>query len=305
MAEFWGFFADASQGLAEFVNADQLTRVGLILVQIVATLILGKIILRLGALFIDRVFRVKKDKVQAMSEAHITTLNKLLKNILRYMVYFFLGTMILSLLGIPIASLLAGAGIIGLAIGFGAQNLVRDIISGFFILFEDQFTVGDYIETGGAHGFVEELGLRVTKVRGFAGELFIVPNGKIEEVTNFARENMRVRIIVGIAYHEDLEKAMKVMQEACDQVGEEHEGVAETPQVLGVLELNDSSVDIMIVGRAKPLQNWSVERLLRLRVKQALDRAGIEIPFPQRVIHTPGPSNLEEVAQSGEEENSG
>ncbi len=288
----------------EFLNSEQLRAAALIVVQIAIILVVGRVALRLGRMFIDRVLRVKKDKKQVMEEAQIMTLNKLLKNVLRYVVYFFLATIVLSLLGIPIASLIAGAGVIGLAIGFGAQNLVRDIISGFFFLFEDQFTVGDYIKVGSAEGFVEELGLRITKIRGFAGEMYIIPNGHIGEVTNFARENMRVRLEIGVAYHENLDRVIEVMERVCQEVTDEHEGVAEAPKVLGVQRLGDSSIDILIIGRAKPLQNWSLERLLRLRIKQAFDREGIEIPFPQRVIHTPKPKEKKEVA-GGKEENSG
>jgi len=294
--------------LPDFLSGEQLRNAGLILIQIVIILLIGRVALRLGRLFIDKVLRVKENKKQVMDEAHIKTLNKLLKNVLRYIVYFFLATIILSLLGIPIASLIAGAGVIGLAIGFGAQNLVRDIISGFFFLFEDQFTVGDYIKVGSAEGFVEELGLRITKVKGFAGEMYIIPNGNIGEVTNYARENMRVRLEIGVAYHENLDRVMKVMDQVCEEVTKEHEGVAEPPKVLGVQRLGDSSIDILIIGRAKPLQSWSLERLLRLRIKQAFDREGIEIPFPQRVVHMPKPKVQEKVqedVESGKENNPG
>ncbi len=303
MESIFAFFDDI---LPEFLNSGQLRNAALILIQIIIILFIGKFALRLGRGFIDRGLRVKENKKQAMEEAQIRTLNKLLKNVLRYLVYFFLATIVLSLLGIPIASLIAGAGVIGLAIGFGAQNLVRDIISGFFFLFEDQFTVGDYIKVGNAEGFVEELGLRITKIKGFAGEMYIIPNGHIGEVTNFARENMRVRLEIGVAYHEDLDRVMQVMEKVCEEVSQEHEGVAEPPKVLGVQRLGDSSIDILIIGRAKPLQSWSLERLLRLRIKQAFDREGIEIPFPQRVVHMPKPKVREivqEDVESGKENN--
>lgn len=256
--------------------------------QIFLVLVLSLIGLRLGRYIIDQVLKVREGKKQAMDPAHINTLNSLLKSTLVYVIYFFMGTMILSLLGVPIASLLAGAGIVGLALGFGAQALVKDVIAGFFILFENQFTVGEMINAGGAEGIVDEVGLRTTKIRTFGGEVHIIRNGLIDTVVNYSRNNMRVRVFVSVAYEENIARVMDVIKEVCEEVAKEHDGVVETPVPLGVSDLGSSGIDIMVVGRAKPMTSWGVERLLRQRIKERFDEEGIEIPYPKRVLYTGG-----------------
>ncbi len=286
------------------VRPEQLMELLGIILRIVLILILGYLLLRLGRYLIDRIFRVHKKKVMRLETAQILTLNKLLKSILGYVVYFFLATIILGLLDVPVASLLAGAGILGLAIGFGAQSLVSDIISGFFIIFENQFTVGDFVKAGEAEGFVEEVGLRSTKIRAFSGEIHILRNGLINNVTNYSRTNMRIRVIVSVAYEENVERVIKVLDEVCTQVDEEMEDIVEAPKVLGVNDLGESGVDILIIGRAKPLTSWAAERRLRYLIKERFDREGIEIPYPKRVIYSRDMANMEERAEgkSGDEE---
>jgi small conductance mechanosensitive channel len=171
-------------------------------------------------------------------------------------------------------------------VGFGAQSLVRDVIAGFFIILEDQFSVGDYITAGNYTGVVEELGLRITKIRDFSGELHIIPNGKIEAVTNRTRGSMRALVEVSVAYEEDIDEVLAVLAELSARFGAETAEVVEGPAVLGVVALNDTAVVIRVIARTVAMAQWKVERDLRRAIKKELDARGIEIPYPRRVVYS-------------------
>lgn len=243
--------------------------------------VVSLVVIKLGEKFIRNIIEENKgDNVRRK-----TTLILLLKSTFKYVIYFVSGIIILSIFDIPVASLLAGAGILGLAVGFGAQSLVKDVINGFFILFEDQFAVGDYIETAGKDGIVEELGLRTTKIRNFGGQLHIIPNGEITQVTNFSNGNMRVMVDIGVAYDEDSEYVIGVLEEICEEVAQEKdEIITEGPNVLGVQELAASSVVIRIWAKVKPMEQWSIARYIRQKVKKRFDEMGIEIPYQHMVL---------------------
>lgn len=243
---------------------------------------LSLLLIKVGNLLIGRIFAPKGARL--MDEKRLETLKILLKSILRYAVYFVAIMIILELFKVPTGSFLAGAGILGLAVGFGAQNLVKDIITGFFIIFEDQFSVGEYITTSGASGIVEEVGLRVTKLRDWGGELHIIPNGQIIQVTNFNRGSMRALVEIGVAYKADLDRAMAIMQEVCDQVAKEMKTIVEGPEVLGVVAFSAIEVVVRIVAKTIPNEQWTVERVLRKRIKEALDRENIEMYHPGKAI---------------------
>lgn len=257
---------------------------GMIVLQVILIAAGFALLHRLGRHLIDTLMRPGR-LPGTWDERRVQTLRGLARSILKYSIYFFAALMILEALGVRTTSILAGAGILGLAVGFGAQNLVRDILSGFFILFEDQYTVGDYVSVAGVTGTVEEIGLRVTRVREWTGELHIIPNGKIEQVTNHSRGGMGVLLDIGVAYEVDLDRAMAVIDGVCrEMAGEQPELVLEEPRVLGVTELGDSGVTVQVFGKVKPMQQWSYARELRKRIKDALDAAGIEIPYPHRVV---------------------
>lgn len=254
-----------------------LLRISLIIVGLV---LVGKV----GARLIDALLRPEKLPGK-FTERRVNTLRGLARSFLRYTLYFVGIVMVLGELGVNTSSILAGAGIAGLALGFGAQNLVRDVISGFFILFEDQYAVGDYITVAGVSGTVEEIGLRVTKIREWTGQLHIIPNGEIKQVTNFARGGIGVLVEVEIAYEENLDRAIEVINNACRRVAEEHSDVVlEEPRVLGVERLDGSGSTLQVFGKVKPMQQWTFARELRLRIKEELDEAGITIASPRRVI---------------------
>lgn len=248
--------------------------------------IFAKFLIRIGTVAIGRIFSTKMSLQgrAMMDERRARTLSSLLSNVLRYGVYFFIGLTILEQLNFHVGTLLAGAGIAGLAIGFGAQNLVRDVITGFFIIFEDQFGVGDLVQIGMFRGTVDDIGLRITRIRAWTGELFIIPNGSITEVTNFSKTSSLAIVDVGVAYEEDLDRVFQVLQDVLVQAQQELPSIIAEPQVLGVQAFGPSEVTIRVVATTKPTENFAVDRELRRRIKSAFDKQGIEIPYPKQVM---------------------
>jgi small conductance mechanosensitive channel len=181
-------------------------------------------------------------------------------------------------------SILAVAGIGSLAIGFGAQNLVKDVISGFFVIFEDQFGVGDYITINNFSGLVEEVGLRTSKIRDFSGDLHIIPNGEIKTVTNHTRGSMRALVNVGVPYEEDVDKITNVLKQICEDIKKSRNDIIDGPSVLGITDFQDSQVLITIVAKTEPMKQWEVEREIRYRIKKVFDQEKIAFPYPHRDI---------------------
>lgn len=189
---------------------------------------------------------------------------------------------------IDITAVIAGVSILGLAVSFGTQSLVKDIIGGFFILMENQFAIGDVIEAAGKSGVVEYMTLRVVHLRSLDGSLNIIPNGQINVVTNMTRGWSRAVVEIGVAYESDLDHVLQVFGDearalAADPVWSPRLDGA--PEVSGVIELGDSSIVVRTMFRTKPAQHWDVGREFRRRIKRRLELEGIGIPFPQRVIH--------------------
>ena len=196
--------------------------------------------------------------------------------------------MILSELGIAIAPVLAGFGIAGIAIGFGAQYLIRDLIAGIFILLENQYRVGDWASVAGVDGMVEEINLRKTVLRDFDGTVHHIPNGEIKVASNLTRKFGRVNLDVSVAYATDLDHAISVINRVGQELAADENWtklVIRAPQALGVNKLGDSGIDIKIMGDVKPMQQWVVMRELRLRLKKAFDAEGIEIPWPHTKVY--------------------
>jgi len=259
---------------------------GRVVWRLLLLVILALVAVKVADVLVSRLFRPRPGtRVWQLDEGRARTLASLLRSAVRYTVSIFAAIMALDMLGVDTRSLLGGVAIAGLAIGFGAQNLVRDVIAGFFIIYERQYDVGDYIKAAGVAGVVEEIGLRVTRLRDWSGEVHVIPNGKIDVTTNLSRAGSRALVEVSVAYEADVRRAISVMQEACDRAAREIPAIVEGPQVLGVKDLGQSGVNILIWARTKPLEQWGVERELRLRIKEALDAAGIEIPYPRLVLY--------------------
>jgi small conductance mechanosensitive channel len=209
----------------------------------------------------------------------------LLESVIVYVVFFVVVIMILGVLGIETKGLLAGAGVIGLAVGFGAQNLVRDVITGFFILLEDQFSVGDYVRLGGFEGVIQEIGLRTTKIKSWTGELHILPNGSIKEVTNFSLNNSVAFVDVSISYESDIHYAERVIEELLEELPMRYEQIVKQPELLGVQGLGASEIVLRVVAEVQPMQHFAMARVLRKEIKLRLDEHGIEIPYPRMVLY--------------------
>lgn len=196
--------------------------------------------------------------------------------------------MILSEVGVDLKPLLAAAGLGGLAIGFGAQSLVKDVISGFFILLEDSIRVGDVVEVAGVGGLVEEVNLRTIILRDLAGNVHVVPNGSIEKVKNMTMDYSYYLFDINAAYREDVDEVMTVLKQIAGELQADPEyakAILEPLEMLGVDQFADSAVVIKCRIKTLPLQQWRVGREMNRRIKKTFDARGIEIPFPHRTIY--------------------
>ncbi len=196
--------------------------------------------------------------------------------------------MILKEGGLDIGPMLAGAGIVGIAVGFGGQYLIRDVISGLFIILENQYRIGDVITINGKGGSVEDISLRKTTLRDLDGTVHHIPHGEIKIVSNQSKDFARINIDIGIAYNSNLEHVINVINRTGEELASDPyfgELIVSPPKFLRVNEFGESAIIVKILGDTKPLKQWEVAGELRKRLKIAFDREGIEIPFPQRVIH--------------------
>jgi small conductance mechanosensitive channel len=233
------------------------------------------------------------------------TMSSVLRSVTTGAIFSVALLMILDVIGLPIGPLLASAGILGVAIGFGAQTLVKDFLSGIFMILEDQYGVGDVVDLGEASGVVEAVGLRVTRLRDVNGTVWYVRNGEILRVGNQSQGWARAVIDVGVAYNENIPRVKELLSEAAHTLMEDEafkDLVLEEPEVWGVESLAADGVVVRVVIKTVPLQQWTVARELRQRIKATFDAHNVEIPFPQRAVwvRTAGPG-AEQGAPSDEE----
>jgi moderate conductance mechanosensitive channel len=220
-------------------------------------------------------------------EQRATTMGGLLKSITTGVIAVIVIFMVVAQLGYNIAPLIASAGIVGVALGFGAQSLVKDFLGGIFLILEDQYGVGDSVNLGTASGTIEAVGLRVTRLRDVNGTVWYVRNGEILAVGNMSQEWARTVLDIPIAFSEDIERVRRVLEEVAHAVFEDPEyssEILEEPEVWGVERWDPDGVVMRLVVKTAPLQQWSVARELRERVKDRFDAEGIEIPLPQRMV---------------------
>ncbi|WP_170006827.1 mechanosensitive ion channel family protein [Bacillus fonticola] len=256
---------------------------GLLILQIIGIYIVFLVVRSVGNRVISKSFD-RASKRHDVSVNRAKTLEGLTKNVFSYVLIFIFFVTILQLFEYDIAPLLAGAGVVGLAIGFGAQGLVSDVVTGFFILLEKQLDIGDYVTTGNYSGIVEQVGLRTTQIRSFDGTLNYLPNREITSLSNHSRGNMRALVDIGISYDDNIDEAIHIMQSVCDKIAAEEDTIEEGPNVIGVQSLGSSDVVLRIIAKTKNMEQWGVERKLRKAIKEALDANGIEIPFPHQVF---------------------
>ena len=255
------------------------------IVRITICLIAINLIIKIGNKLINKFVdkQVKSKMSFSLDPQKAITIGEVLKSVLKYTVYLVgVALMFYNVFSkIPVA--LASAG--GFAIGLGAQSLVKDLINGFFLLFEDQYGVGDHVTIAKFSGIVESMGIRTTVLRDFTGDLHLIPNGSILEVTNHSRGDIRFIVDVEIAYEENIDQATNVIENTIELFEEKHKDKLRGDiDIWGVTSLNASGVTIRVAGRAEPLSQWEMERELRKDIKEALTRADIEIPYQKTYL---------------------
>lgn len=249
------------------------------IIRILGILLGTMLTLRALSMIVDRVFIPNiGGKAFQFDEKRARTLGGLLQSIVRYIIYFVAVVMILQEFKIDTTSIVAGAGIVGLALGVGAQSLIRDFITGFFIILENQFAIGDYIVSGDMAGTVEDIGIRVTKLRDGNGVLHIIPHGAISRVSNYTRGHMQAVVNVPVSYEADIGKVLGILNQACAEIAMELVEILEGPQVLGVVDLRSQELVVRIVAKTVPLEQGKVENALRHKIKVLFD--GAQIPPP-------------------------
>lgn len=261
--------------IVKVIKMENVQHIIFIFIKIVIVLFFMFIMIKIGNKVIDKfVARQRKTKF-SLNDKKSKTIGAVLKSILKYSVYFLgmfsIAEMTFGIKGITLA------GIGGVALGFGTQNLVKDIINGFFILFEEQYVVGDLISINNKQGTVESIELRVTRIRDSNGDLYIIPNGSIGEVTNHSTGFSRALVDVNISNDEDIDKVNQLLKKVCDEY--KNKNMIDGPNISGIINLNETSVTIRIVGKAKPLTHWDVEMDLRKLINNTLDKEGIKRPY--------------------------
>ncbi|MGH1503090.1 MAG: mechanosensitive ion channel family protein [Acidimicrobiales bacterium] len=239
------------------------------------------------------------------------TIGAVLTSVLAGLVWFLTALLILDLAGVNLAPLIASAGVAGIAIGFGAQKMVSDFFAGLFIVLEDQYGVGDVVDLGDASGTVEQVNLRVTRLRDVNGVVWYVPNSEIQRVGNMSQLWSRAVLDIDVSYDTDLDEASRILKEEADRLWHERlpdMSIIDEPEVWGVERFGADGITIRLVIKTEPIEQWKTARELRRRIKVAFDQASIEIPFPQRTVwvkndtgHTAADGTVVDTPASGGE----
>ena len=270
-------------------------RIGAIVVAAwIATAVLQGLIRRFRQQIAQRM-----DDREAVKRAE--TLGRVFRYLVAVVISLIAGVLVLSEIGISVAPILGAAGVVGLAVGFGAQSLVKDYFTGFFLLLENQIRQGDVVRLGEHGGLVEEITLRYVRLRDYDGNVHFVPNGQIAAVVNMSRGHAQAVIDVGVAYREDLDRVMQVMREVAERLREDAEyghRILDPFELAGVERWDDSAIILRGRFRVAPLEQWAVRREYLRRLKVAFDVNGIEIPFPQLAVHGPQGFSLRQTPEA-------
>ena len=240
------------------------------------------------------------ERQRERAQKRAITLGDMLESLVSIVVWTVAAFLILGEIGVSLGPLIASAGVVGIALGFGAQSIVRDFLAGIFVIIEDQYGVGDVIDTGEATGTVEEVGFRTTRIRDVSGVLWTVPNGVIQRVGNYSQIWSKSIFDMEVAYDTDVDHAMAVMKRELDAAWHESTDAAtiiEEPEVQGVQAFGPNAVVIRAAVKTDPAEQWAVARTIRARLKKAFDEEGIEIPFPQRTVWIKGDESDDVVEQ--------
>lgn len=258
------------------------------------------VIRRIAPLTIRRtVKRQMKKRPKVEREKRVQTLVRLTTTVSAISLGILATFLVLQQLGINITAPLVGLGVFGVAIGFGAQYLIRDLIAGFFVYLENQYNVGDVIRTGDVAGIVEELSLRRTILRDLDGARHVIPNGEIRIVSNLTQEWSRAHLNISVAYKEDLDRVMVLMRQTWEEMKQDPnwgpDMLSETPWLLRVEEFGNSGITIKMVGETRPIKQWDVMGEFRRRIKKVFDEQGIEIPWPHTKVYFGNPLTKSEA----------
>lgn len=250
--------------------------------EIIVIFAIAVVIARVGKFLIKKFFQKQKDFKFKMNDKKLNTMSTLIASVFKYVVYIGAILIILSDI-LELKSVLAAAGVGGVAIGLGAQSLIKDTISGFFILLEDQFAVGDLITVDTMTGTVEQMELRVTRLKNYTGDVYVIPNGEIKKVTNHTRDNQMVIVNIPVAYSSNLNRVYEIAQRVCSEVKEEFTVFTEEPSILGITDLGKQNINLQITARTFPNEQWAVERRIRMKIKEAFEVNELEF-FDRSVI---------------------
>jgi moderate conductance mechanosensitive channel len=253
----------------------------------------------IAAAILNRMIRVLRTRIsrrlgEQEQVKRAETIGRVLRYITSVVLSLIAGVLILSELGVAIAPILGAAGVVGLAIGFGAQSLVKDYFTGFFLLLENQITTGDVVEVGGKSGLVEDVTLRFVRLRDYDGNVHYVPNSQITAVTNMSRGFAQSVIDIGIAYREDVDEVFDVMRGVAQAMRVDPvygTKILDDLEIAGVERWGDSAVQLRCRFRVRPLEQWNVRREFLRRLKRAFDERGIEIPFPHLTLYAGSDKN--------------
>ncbi len=246
-----------------------------VIIKILMVIVIASFIVKIGTGIIKKVFDKQRGLKIKLSDKRVDTMCTISISVFKYTVY--IAAILFVLVDIfNMTSVLAAAGVGGVAIGFGAQSFIKDTISGFFIILEDQYSVGDLITIDNMTGNVEDMELRVTRLKNANGDLCIIPNGEIKKVVNHTRDNKQVLVDIPIAYTANIEKVSQIAQTVCDKVKEEFDVLTDKPEFLGITSFAERSMNLRIVAKTKPNEQGTVERRIRMLIKQGFDDAGIQ-----------------------------
>ena len=276
----------------KFFNVQYTNNEFLNFIDIFTKIILILIIIKLARHFsnyvIGHFFEKQKSLKFGMSDKKSDTLSELFKSIVQYGLYFVAIISVFQTIWPNANFTIALTSVLGVALGFGSQNLVKDIISGLFILFEDQYAVGDYITIEGKSGIVEAVGIRTTKIRDFSGDLHVIPNGSITSVTNKTRSDMRALVDINIAYGENVDKAIEILDNVGSQMKVDYDTIADGPNVAGVVALTDSGIVLRITAKTYPLEQFGIECELRKRIVKEFGLNNIRLGYNRKIVFEEG-----------------
>ncbi len=245
----------------------------------IASIFLCALAVRLGRMAIRRLVSRRRSGAQGQTD----TLRSMITSVFEYAMYFVCITVILSIFGVNVSSLLAVAGVGGIALGFGAQTFVKDVISGIFLLLDGSVVVGDVVEINGLSGEVEAIAIRTTKIRSPKGNQYVIPNGDIRTVVNMTRAYQKAVVDVRCPYEESIDRLLDVLRDEMAKCWREIDGLSEPPDVLGVISFDTDAMIVRVLSSCAIKENWRIERELRRRIKERFDTEGIMMPHVDKL----------------------